>query len=101
MSDFKKYLLDPSIDYRKRLVNFRLNKRGDLLIKRFGQWECLIEKERMTEPDWIAHLVEKQRVQDFGEFVCAYLKALERMGVTNLNISLYGFDYAFKYADSK
>lgn len=95
--------LDPREDYRRPLNQFRVNKRGDLLIHRGRTklndgWEIFIPKNRLTESDWIAHTRTKAYC-DFGEFVCAYLKALERIGVKSLNISIYGFDYSCKYAD--
>lgn len=97
--------IDPSADYRRPLNQFRVNKRGDLLIRRNRTrlndgWEILITKERLTEEDWISHMRQKAYM-DFGEFVCAYLKALEIAGVKNLNIMIYGFNYACKYADGR
>lgn len=96
--------LDPRKDYRRELSQFKQNKRGDLLILRRGRWEVLIEKERLTEPEWIAHLRAKQYISDdgdFGNFVRAYCKALERLGIKSLNISIYGFDCSCKYADEE
>ena len=95
--------IDPSKDYRRELNQFRLNRHGDLLIRRNRTklndgWEIFIPRNRLTESDWIAHIRTKAYC-DFGEFVCAYLKALEKAGVRNLNIAIYGFDYACKYAD--
>lgn len=95
--------IDPSKDYRRELNQFRVNKRGDLLINRgrtkFNDgWEILIPKNRLNECDWISHMRQKAYM-DFGEFVCAYLKACELAGIKNLNISIYGFNYACKYAD--
>ena len=96
-------LIDPSKDYRRELNQFRVNRRGDLLIYRGRTklndgWEIFIPRNRLTESDWIAHIRTKAYC-DFGEFVCAYLKALERIGVRELSISLYGFDRSCKYAD--
>ena len=94
--------IDLSVDYRRELSQYRQNKRGDLMILRRGRWEVLIEKERLTEPEWIAHLRAKQYISDdgdFGNFVRAYCKALERLGVRSLTISIFGFDYSSKYAD--
>lgn len=95
--------LDPRKDYRRELNQYRVNKRGDLLIHRDRTrlndgWEIFIPRNRLTESDWIAHIRTKAYC-DFGEFVCAYLKALERAGVKSLNIDIYGFDYSCKYAD--
>lgn len=97
--------IDPRKDYRKELNQFRVNKRGDLLINRGrtklnSGWEIFIPKKRLTESEWIAHMRTKAYC-DFGEFVCAYLKALEIAGIKNLNISIYGFNDACKYADGK
>ena len=95
--------IDPSKDYRRELNQFRVNKRGDLLINRgrtkFNDgWEILIPKNRLNECDWISHMRQKAYM-DFGEFVCASLKACELAGIKNLNISIYGFDDSSKYAD--
>ena len=96
---------DPSKDYRRELNQFRVNRRGDLLIHRGRTrlndgWEIFIPKNRLTESDWIAHIRTKTYC-DFGEFVCAYLKALEMAGVKSLTIDIYGFNYSCKYADGK
>lgn len=103
--DISDYLIDPSKDYRRELNHFRVSKRGDLLIQRGRTklndgWEILIPRNRLTESDWISHMRQKAYM-NFGEFVCAYLKALEMAGVKTLNIVIYGFDYACKYADEK
>lgn len=95
--------LDFTEDYRRPLNQFKVNKRGDLLIHRDRTklndgWEIFIPRNRLTESEWIAHIRTKAYC-DFGEFVCAYLKALERIGVKELSISLYGFDRSCKYAD--
>lgn len=95
--------IDPNKDYRRELNQFRVNKHGDLLIRRNRTklndgWEIFISKNRLTESDWIAHIRTKAYC-DFGEFVCAYLKALEIAGVRNLSITIYGFNDSCKYAD--
>ena len=92
-------LIDFRKDYRRELNQFKLNRHGDLLIKRNNRWEILIEKSRLTEGDWIAHLRTKQYIQDYGDFIRAYGKALEKAGVKTLTISIYGFDSACKFAD--
>lgn len=97
----KGYLLDPSLDYRRELSQYKVNLRGDLLIRENNRWERLISRERLTEPDWIAHLCGRLSNRQLGEFVCAYMKALERLGVKSLNTAIYGFDSACKYADGK
>lgn len=102
--DISDCLLDPNEDYRRELNQFKVNKRGDLLIHRNrtklnNGWEIFIPKNRLTESEWISHIRTKAYC-DFGEFVCAYMKALERLGIKSLNISIYGFDYACKYADN-
>lgn len=101
--DISDCILDPRKDYRRELNQFRVNKRGDLLIHRNRTklndgWEIFIPKNRLTESEWISHIRTKAYC-DFGEFVNAYLKALEIAGVKNLNISIYGFNYSCKYAD--
>lgn len=97
--------LDPRKDYRRPLDQFRVNRRGDLLIRRDRTrmndgWEILIPKERLTESDWISHMRQKG-FMDFGHFVCAYMKALEMRGVKSLQISIYGFCHACRFADGK
>ncbi len=100
-SELKKFFLNPKGDYRRELSKFRVNNNGDLLtLSRNGRWETLIPKQRLTEPDWISHMKEKGFL-NFGEFVCAYLKALEMHGIRNLQIVLYGFDSDYKFADGK
>lgn len=99
--ELKNYFLDPSLDYRRELSQYKVNLRGDLLIRENNRWECLISRERLTEPDWIAHLCGRLSNRQLGEFVCAYMKALERLGVKSLNTAIYGFDTACKYADGK
>lgn len=99
----KMFLLDPSKDYRRALSKYRVNKRGDLLIQRNrtsfnGGWEILIPRNRLTECDWVSHMKEKGYC-NFGDFVCAYMKALEKAGIRKLEVVIYGFDDSFKYAD--
>ena len=55
---------------------------------RNNRWESLIKRERLTDDDWIAHERTKLDIKEFGEFVCAYLKALERLGIKNLRMSI-------------
>lgn len=93
------------IDQRKELKQFKVNKRGDLLIKRneteeLGDWEIFIPKKRLKESDWISHIKTKGYC-DFGEFVCAYLKALEIAGAKKISVEIYGFDDTCKYADGR
>lgn len=99
--DLKGYFLDPKKDYRRELNQYKVNKHGDLLIRENNRWECHIRRERLAEPYWIAHLCGRLSNRELGEFVCAYMKALEIAGVKNLNIAVYGFDSACKYADGK
>ena len=99
--ELKNYFLDPSLDYRRELNQYKVNQRGDLFIRENNRWESLISRERLVEPDWIAHLCGRLSNREFGEFVCAYMKALEIAGVKNLTIAIYGFDSACKYADGK
>lgn len=99
--ELKGYFLDPSLDYRRELSQYKVNKHGDLLIRENNRWEYFIRRERLTESDWISHLCGRLSNRQFGEFVCAYMKALERLGIKSLNISIYGFDSACKYADGK
>lgn len=96
--------LDYTKDYRRRLSQFKVNKRGDLLILRNrtklnNGWEILIPRNRLTEEDWISHYRTKAYIDDFGDFVRAYFKALEKIGVRYLNVQIFGFDYSSKFAD--
>lgn len=95
--------LDFSEEYRRPLNQFKVNKRGDLLIHRGRTklndgWEILIPRNRLTEPEWISHIKTKAYC-DFGEFVRAYMKALEMAGIHSLTIAIYGFNGTCKYAD--
>lgn len=91
------YLINPHRDYRKRLPDFKLNRRGDLLINR-GRWEVLISRERLTDPDWLCDMATESSL-NFGEFCKAYFMALQRRGIRKMSIQLYNFDDSFKYAD--
>lgn len=92
-------------DLRRELNQFKVDKHGNLLINRDmakgpEAWEILIPKKRLRESDWISHIKEKAYC-DFGEFVCAYLKALEIAGVKKISVEIYGFDDTCKYADGR
>lgn len=101
IKELKDHLLDPSKDYRRELSKFKVNLRGDLLIMRNNRWESLIKRERLTDYDWISQMRPKFDIKDFGEFVCAYLKALERLGIKNLRMFIYGFNNSCKYSDGE
>ena len=64
--EFKEFLIDPSVDYRRELSRFRVNGRGDLLFMQNNRWEIMISHERLTECDWISHMVGKSYVT-FGD----------------------------------
>lgn len=97
LAELSKYLINPRCDYRKRLPNFKLNLRGDLLINR-GRWEVLISCERLTERDWLSDMATESDL-NFGEFCQAYFMALQRMEIREMAINVYNFDDSFKFAD--
>jgi hypothetical protein len=68
---------------------------------KFGKWEVgpdgemtydgdryWIEKERLTEEDWILHLSEKAWI-DWNEFIPAFLQALENAKIKKVTILAY------------
>lgn len=92
-------------DWRRELNQFKVDKHGNLLINRDvaegpEAWEIFIPKKRLRESDWISHIKEKAYC-DFGEFVCAYLKALEMAGVKKISVDIYGFHDTCQYADGQ
>lgn len=97
LAEISKYLINPRCDYRKRLPNFKLNLRGDLLIYR-GRWEVLISYERLTERNWLSDMTTESDL-NFGEFCQAYFMALQRMEIREMAIKVYNFDDSFKFAD--
>ena len=103
--DLNEFSIDASKDYRERLLNFKVDKKGNLWVNRWGNqthntenWELLILKSELKEDDWISHMVGKGYC-DFGEFIKAYFKALEKYGVKSITITLRNFDFGFKFAD--
>ena len=64
--------------------------------------DYIIEKNRLTEDDWLTHMRGKMDTDEFGEFVCAYFKACEMAGIKELKVTLRGdFDSSFKNADEE
>jgi hypothetical protein len=104
LDDLKDCIIDPTEDYRQKLTMWKVNKHGDLVwVKdKFGHNKSyyVIEKERLAEDDWLTHMRGKMDADEFGEFACAYFKACEKAGITQLKVTLCGeFDMAFKFAD--
>lgn len=98
--------IDPTKDYRAEIRNFYLEKDGSLVWQKYRNYKdpssgkgdtYVIDAERLTEPDWISHMFGKMDYELFGEFVGAYLKALERRGVKKLEIDIKDFDIAQKF----
>lgn len=104
--DLKDYFIDPSKDYRQTLTMWRVDEDGNLIwVKtKYGanRSDYVIEKERLTEDDWLTHMRGKMDADEFGEFACAYFKACEMAGITELTVTLRGeFNYAFKFSDEE
>lgn len=95
--DLSDCLLDFTKDYREVLEHYTINEHGDLMVLRGNKWHILIERERLSEDDWISH--RKGKCRNFGEFVAAYLKACELAGITELSIRLYEFSCSYRYAN--
>jgi hypothetical protein len=98
LAEISKYLINPRCDYRKRLFNYKLSLRGDLLINRGNKWEVLIPCERLTDRGWLADMATENGV-NYGEFCRAYFTALQRMEIQEIGVRVYNFDDSFKYAD--
>ena len=104
--DLNDYLLDPSKDYRQTLTMWRVDKDGNLVWVKTkngtNKSYYIIEKNRLTEDDWLTHMCGKMDTDEFGEFACAYFKACEMAGIKELKVSLRGdFNRSFKYADEE
>ena len=98
--------IDPDKDYRAEIRNFYLDEEGNLVWQKWRRYNdptsgkgntYVIDAERLTEPDWISHMFGKMDYELFGEFVGAYLKALERRGVKKLEIDIRDFDMTQKF----
>ncbi|MBR1656303.1 MAG: hypothetical protein IJ698_07835, partial [Prevotella sp.] len=62
----------------------------------------VIEKEELTDDDWLTHMRGKMETDEFGEFVCAYFKACEMAGIKELKVTLRGeFNSSSKFADEE
>ena len=104
--ELKDFLLDPSKDYRKKLTMWRVDKHGNLIwVKdKYGNKRShyVIEKDALMDDDWLTHMRGKMDTDEFGEFVCAYFKACEMAGITELTVTLRGeFNYAFIFSEEK
>ena len=104
--ELKDYILDPSKDYRQTLTMWRVDKHGNLIWMKdkYGNNKSfyVIEKEELTDEDWLTHMRGKLDTADFGEFVCAYFKACEMSGIAELKVTLRGeFNRSFKFADEE
>ena len=51
----------------------------------FNNGEYVIEHDRVSEEDWIAHLFTKQW-NNWNDFIPAYFQALKNKGVQNISI---------------
>ena len=104
--ELKDFILDPSKDYRKKLTMWRVDKHGNLiwLKDKYGTNKSyyIITKRQLMEDDWLTHMHGKMDTDEFGEFVCAYFKACEMAGITELKVTLRGeFNDSFKFSDEE
>ena len=104
--ELKDYILDPSKDHRQKLNMWRVDKDGNLiwLKNKFGTNKSyyVIMKEELMDDEWLTHMRGKMDADEFGEFACAYFKACEMAGITELKVTLRGeFNRAFKFADEE
>ena len=104
--ELKDHILDPSKDYRQTLTMWRVDKEGNLIwVKdKYGNNKSsyVIEKEELTEDDWLTHMRGKMDTDEFGEFACAYFKACEMAGIKELKVTLRGeFNSSSKFADEE
>lgn len=102
--DLSDCVLDPSKDYRQTLTMWRVDKDGNLVwVKnKYGTNKSfyVIMKEEFTNDDWLTHMRGKMDADEFGEFACAYFKACEMAGITELKITLRGdFNRSCKFAN--
>lgn len=89
--------IDMSKDYRVEIKSCSINEDGDLVCHIKGHEDYIIEKERLTEGDWMCHMAS--RVDNFGEFVIAYLIALIRAGEKEISVELLSdFENCYKFA---
>lgn len=104
--ELKDYILDPSKDYRQTLTMWRVDKDGNLVWVKTkngtNKSYYIIVKKELTDGDWLTHMRGKMDADEFGEFACAYFKACEMAGITELKVTLRGeFDRSFKFADEE
>lgn len=106
--DLESAKITSSGDYRRSIRHFYIDGDGNLVWRKLMTGEdpmsglghdYVIEADRLTESDWIAHMYEKMDYVTFGEFVCAYLKALEMKGIKSLNIDIFGFNETQKFVE--
>ena len=104
--ELKDFIIDPSKDYRQILTMWRVDEDGNLIwVKtRNGTNKSyyIIEKSQLKDGDWLTYMRGKMDADEFGEFACAYFKACEMAGITELKVKLRGeFDRSFKFADKE
>ena len=104
--EWKDFIIDPSKDYRQILTMWRVDEDGNLIwVKtRNGTNKSyyIIEKSQLKDGDWLTYMRGKMDADEFGEFACAYFKACEMAGITELKVKLRGeFDRSFKFADKE
>ena len=95
-------------NYQRKIRHFHIDKDGNLVWKKRISGEdplsglghdYVIDADRLTESDWLAHMFSKMDYATFGEFVAAYMKALEMKGVKNLKVDIFGFDEILDFAE--
>lgn len=70
------------MDETKKFNGWEVQSNGDLS---FSSKNYVIEKDRLSDPGWILHLMSKDWV-DFNDFLPAYLEALKSSGIDRINI---------------
>ena len=88
------HVVKPPFPEKPKIRQWKVNKDGDLVrikTKEGKRKHYVIAKSRLTEPDWVSHMLSKfTDFDEYGEFVCAYLKACEMAGIKNIQIRLWG-----------
>jgi len=102
--DLAKKLLEQFEACRETLTMWRVDEYGNLqwVTDKYGRDRTyyVIEKNRLKRDYLLSHMISKMDANEFGQFVCAYFKACEMAGITELEVSLSGvFDRDFKFGD--
>ncbi len=102
LREIRKYILNPQKDYRRELSKFRVSSKGDLQSKSDGgQWETIVPKGELTDPNLISEMNEGKSDFEYGQMTRAVFKALEMRGIHQVTINLFNHHSSFKFADGK